>query len=146
MSINLRYVEGTREKLWRIPRFHKIRSSSYTKNTLRKLHRKLKDRVATEDKNNTIYEFDCTNWEVVYFNESKRSLKLVFKHKRTVKNCDYEKNEIAKHCWKAVHNFRWDQKNVVYGESTLIPRRMKKTYIFRGVLIKFQTSLLNMAS
>ena len=43
--------------------------------TLRKLLCKPKDRVATEDKNNTVYEIDCSNCQTVYFGESKRSLK-----------------------------------------------------------------------
>ena len=54
MSINLPYVEGTSEKLRRILRSHKIRSTFYTENTLRKLLCKPKDRVATEDKSNII--------------------------------------------------------------------------------------------
>ena len=74
MNINLPYVEGTSEKLRRIPRSHKIRSTFYTEKTLRKLLCKPKDRVATEDKNNIVYEIDCSNSEVVYFGESKRSL------------------------------------------------------------------------
>ena len=37
ISINLLYVEGTSEKLWRILRSHKIRSTFYTDMTLRKL-------------------------------------------------------------------------------------------------------------
>ena len=52
-----------------------IRSTFYTENTLRKLLCKPKDRVATEDKNNIVYEIDCSNSEAVYFGESKRSLK-----------------------------------------------------------------------
>ena len=56
MSINLPYVEGTSEKLRRILRSHKIRSTFYTENALRKLLCKPKDRVATEDKNNIVYE------------------------------------------------------------------------------------------
>ena len=51
MSINLPYVEGTSEKLRRILKSHKIRSTFYTENTLRKLLCKPKNRVATEDKN-----------------------------------------------------------------------------------------------
>ena len=47
MSINLPYVEGTSEKLRRILRSHKIRSTFYTENTLCKLLWKPKDRVAT---------------------------------------------------------------------------------------------------
>ena len=43
MSINLPYVEGTSEKLRRIFRSHKIRSTFYTENTLRKLLCKPKD-------------------------------------------------------------------------------------------------------
>ena len=75
ISINLPYVDGTSEKLRRILRSHKIRSTFYTENTLRKLLCKPKDRVATEDKSNIVCETDCSNCEAVYFGESKRSLK-----------------------------------------------------------------------
>ena len=61
MSINLPYVEGASEKLGRILRSHRIRSTFYTVNTLRKLLCKLKDRVAAEDKNNIVYEIGCSN-------------------------------------------------------------------------------------
>ena len=107
---------------------HKIKSTFYTENTLRKLLCKPKDRVATEDKNNIVYEIDCSNCEAVYFGESKRSLKSRSdEHKRSVRNCDCDKNEIAKHCWEADHNFSWDQKKVVDRESRLIPRKIKET-------------------
>ena len=43
MSINLPYVEGTSEKLWRILRSHKIRSTFYTEKTLHKILCKPKD-------------------------------------------------------------------------------------------------------
>ena len=49
MSINLPYVEGTSEKLRRILRSHKIRSTFYTEKTLHKLLCKPKDPVATDD-------------------------------------------------------------------------------------------------
>ena len=54
MSINLPSVKGTSEKLWRIPRSHKIRSTFYTEKTLCKLLCKPKDCVATEDKSNIV--------------------------------------------------------------------------------------------
>ena len=128
MSINLPYVEGTSEKLRRILRSHKTRSTFYTENTLRKLVCKPKDRLATEDKNNIVYETDCSNSEVVYFGESKRSLKSHSdEHKRSVRNCDCDKNEIAKHCWEPDHNFSWDQRKVVDRESRLIPGKIKET-------------------
>ena len=128
MSKILPYVEGTSEKLRRILRSHKIRSTFYTENTLRKLLCKPKARVATEDKNNIVYEIDCSNCEAVYFGESKRSLKSRSdEHKRSVRNCDCDKNEIAKHCWEADHNFNWDQKKVIGRESRLSPRRVKET-------------------
>ena len=127
-SINLPYVEGTSEKLRRILRSHKIRSTFYTEMTLRKLLCKPKDRVAIEDKNNIVYEIDCSNCQAVYFGESKRSLKSRSdKHKRSVRNCDCDKNEIAKHCWEADHNFNWDQKKVIDRESRLIPKKIKET-------------------
>ena len=75
MSITLPYVEGTGEKLRRILRSHKIRSTFYSENTLCKLLCKPKDRVATEDKNNIVYEIDCSNCKAVRFGEFKRSLK-----------------------------------------------------------------------
>ena len=75
MSINLLYVEGTSEKLRRILRYHKIRSTFYTEKTLRKPLCKPKDWVATEDKTNIFYEIDCSNCQGVYFSESKRFLK-----------------------------------------------------------------------
>ena len=71
MSINLPYVESTSEKLRRILRSHKIRSTFYTENTLRKHLCEPKYQVATEDKNNMVYKIDCTNCEAVYFSESK---------------------------------------------------------------------------
>ena len=48
-------------------------------------------------------------------------------HKRSVRNCDCEKNEIAKHRQEADHNFAWDQKKVVDWESRLIPWMIKET-------------------
>ena len=60
--------------------------------TLRKLLCKPRDRVATEDKDNIVYEIDCSNCQ-----ESKRYLKSrSYKHKRSVRNYDYDKNETAK--------------------------------------------------
>ena len=90
----------------------------------------MKDQVAREDKNNFVYEIDSSNYEAVYFCESKRSLKSCSdKNTRSVRNCDCEKNEIAKHCWEADHNFSWDQKNVVDGKVGLFLGRSKKPYI-----------------
>ena len=37
------------------------------------------------------------------------------------------KNEFAKHCWEADHDFNWDQKKVIDRESRLIPRKIKET-------------------
>ena len=85
MSINLRYVEGTIEKLRNILRSHKIISTFYTENTLRRLPCKPEDRVATENKINLVYKIDYSNCEAIYFGESKRSLKSRSDvHKRSV--------------------------------------------------------------
>ena len=46
--------------------------------------------------------------------ESKRSLNSGSgEHKRSVRNFDCEKNEIAKHCWKADQNFSVRRKLLV---------------------------------
>ena len=93
MSINLLYVKGAGERLWHILRSHKIRSNFYTENNLCKLLCEPKDPVATEDKNNIVYEIDCSNCESVYFGKSERSLKSRSdEHKKSVRNCDCDKN------------------------------------------------------
>ena len=98
-SINLPYIEDTSEKLRRILRSHKIRSTFNIESTLCKLLYKPKDRVATEDENNIVYEIDCSNCKAIYYGGSKRSLKSrLDEHKRSVRNCDCDKNVIAKHC------------------------------------------------
>ena len=94
MSVNLPYGEGTIEKLRHILKSHKIKTTFYTESSLLKLFCKPKDRVATEDKNNIVYEIDCSICESVYFGESKRSLKSRSdEHRRSVWNCDHDKNQ-----------------------------------------------------
>ena len=100
---------------------------------MRELLCKPKDRVATEDKNNIVYEIAYSNCEAVYFGEPTRSLKSRSdekKKKSFVRNCDFDKNEIVKHCWEADRNFSWGQKKVIDKENRLIPRKIKETYIF----------------
>ena len=79
-------------------------------------------------KNNIAYKTDYSDCEEVYFSESKQPLKSRWgEQKRSVQNCDCKKNEIAKHCWEADHNFSWSQKKVLDTESRLIPRKIKET-------------------
>ena len=95
MVINLPFVESTSGKLQRILKSHKIGSTFYTESTFCTLFCKPKDRVATEDKNNVVYEIDCNNWEAVYFDESQRSLKSCLdEHKRSVRNCNCKKTKL----------------------------------------------------
>ena len=61
-STNLAFVEGAGEKLRCMLRSHKIRSF-----------------FATEDKNDIVYEIDCTNCEALYLGESKKSLIFAFR-------------------------------------------------------------------
>ena len=126
-NINLPCVEGVSEKLRRILTFHKIRSTFYTKSTLRKLLFKSKDRDPTENKNNIVYKIGCSTRKAVQCGESKQSLKSrLDEHKRSVRISDCEKNKIAKHCWKVDYNFSWDQKKLADRESNLIPKKIKE--------------------
>ena len=126
--MNLPYVKGTSGKLRRIRRSHKIRSTFYTKMTFRKLLCKPRDQVATQDKNSILYEIDCSNCQAVYFGESKRPLKWHSdEHKSSVRNCDCDKNGIAKYSWEADHNVNWDQEKVIDRENRLIPRNIRET-------------------
>ena len=103
-SIYLPYVKGTSEKL--ILKSHTL----YTESTLGKLLYKLKDWIATEGKSNIVYEIEYSNWKATCFGEFKQSLKSRSnEHKRSVRNCNCEKNKIAKHCWEADHNLIWNQ-------------------------------------
>ena len=74
MSLFLLCGERTSEKLQRILRSHEIKSTFYTESTVRKVLCKSKDRLSTENKNNIVYQMDCSNCEAVYFGKSKRSL------------------------------------------------------------------------
>ena len=117
----------TCEKLWCKLRRRKIRSFFYTESTLCKLLCKPKNWVAIED-NNIVHETEYSNCEAVHFAKSKWPLKSRSdEQKRSVRNCDCEKNKIAKHCWEPDHNFSLDQKKVVDRESRLIPRKVKET-------------------
>ena len=66
------------------------------------------DQVVVEDENNIVNETDWNNCRAAYFCESKQSLKLRSdEHKRSLWNCDCDKNEIIKHCWEADHRELW---------------------------------------
>ena len=88
---------------------------------------KPKDLAAKEGQNNIAYEIVCINCEAAYFGESKQFLKSRSDEHKRVRNCDCDKNEIAKHCWDADHNFNWDRKKVIERERRLIPRKIKET-------------------
>ena len=124
MSVNITYVEGA-SILRHILRSHKIRSTFYTEKTFLNSFVNLKIKQIQKIKTiSFIYEIDCSICEAVYFGESKRSLKSRSdEHKRSVRDCDFDKNEIAK---EADHNFNWNQK-VIDRESRLIPRKIKET-------------------
>ena len=75
-----------------------------------------------------VYDIDCSNCQAVFFGEYKWSLKSRSdEHKRSIRNCNCDKNEIAKHCWEADHNFNWDQKKVIDRESRSITRNIEET-------------------
>ena len=72
-----------------LKKFHKIRPTFYTENTLCKLLCKTKAQAATEEKNKIASEIDSSNCIAVYFGESKRSLKSRSnKQKEPVRKCD----------------------------------------------------------
>ena len=89
---------------------------------MRKLLCKPKDRVTTEDKNNIVYEIDCSNCEAIDFGECKRSLKsLSDEHKRFVRNCDCD-NTVGKQI-TALTGIR----RKLLMESRSIPKKIKET-------------------
>ena len=67
------YIKDTNEKLSRMFKTHKIRSTFYTENTQSKLLCKSKDGVDSEDESNIAYEIDCNNYEAVHLSNSKSS-------------------------------------------------------------------------
>ena len=85
---------------------------------MRKVLCKPKDRVATEDKNNVVFEIDCSNCEAVYFGESKRSLKSRSdEHKRSIRNCDCDKNEIAKTAGEQITTLTGIRRKLLIGKA-----------------------------
>ena len=115
--IMYKFTVSTTENLRHIFRSYKIRSTYYTEITLHKLLCKPNNRVATEDKNNIVYEIDCENCEVVSFGESERSLKLL-SGSAVVKKIKL-RNAVGKHITSLA-----GIRKVVDRESRLIPRNI----------------------
>ena len=47
-------------------------------------------------------------------------------HKKSVRNCICDKNEIANYWWEADHNLNWDQKKLLDRQNRLIPKKIKE--------------------
>ena len=130
MSINLRYAEGTSEKLRRILISHKVRSTLHIESTLRKLLCKPKDRVATRDKNNIVYEIHCSNCEAVHFEEFKRALKLRSdEHKRSVRNCVVIKMKLQNTVGKQITTFAGIRRKLLIRKAGYFLGRPYELYI-----------------
>ena len=116
-----------------------VYSGLCTKSTLHKLLCKPKDRVATEVKNNIVYETDCSNCESVYVSESKQCLKLCSdEHKRPARSCDCEKNEIGKAFhWKGWHYNKKPDQCMFHYQSYLIFNHRSATLTFNGSVAIF---------
>ena len=72
---------------------------------MRKLLCKPHDRAATEDKSNIADQIDCNNGDAGNFGKSKRPLESRSdEHKRSVRNCDFYKNETGENCWEKAQN------------------------------------------
>ena len=83
--------------------------------------------MTTKNKSNIVYKTDYSNCEPINFDESNRSLKLPSEeHKISARNCDSEKNEIAKHSWNKDHNITLEEKKVADKESRSIPRKINE--------------------
>ena len=90
---------------------------------------------------------ECSNCEAVYLGESKRSLKSRSnEQKRSVRNCDCDKNDTANHCWEAVHNLTGIRGKLLDREGRLISRKTKETINFwknpNQIFKKFPTCFL----
>ena len=99
MSMNLPYIEGTSEEVRRILRSHKVRSTFYTENTLRKLLCKPKMEQLQKMKAILFMKLSVVTTKQSTLNNLKRSFKLrSAENKISAQNCDCDNNEIAKHC------------------------------------------------
>ena len=66
---------------------------------------------------------------MVYFGE--QSLKSCsVEHKRSVRSCDCEKNEIEKNCWEVDHNFSWGQKKVNHNKKFAVVLNYLSIYYY----------------
>ena len=126
--VNLPYVKGTSEILRRILQSHKIRSTFYSKDTLRKSLSHPKDPISVELQNNVVYKIPCNDCNAIYIGESKRSLKTRSKeHQYAVRAGHTDKNEIADHCWEHGHRFDFEKKSVIDRESNWHARKIKES-------------------
>ena len=125
--ISLPYIPGTSETLRRIFSTHKIKCAFYSKDTLRKHLSKPKDVVPSDQRSNVVYKIPCEDCEATYIGETKRSFKQrSTEHMRAVRNGDFDKNEIADHCWKYNHEMKWDDKTFIDTEPYIYARKIKE--------------------
>ena len=126
--ISLPYIANTSETLRRVFSKHNIKSTFYSRDTLRKYLSKPKDIFPAERLNNIVYKIPCNDCEAVYIGETKRSFKQrSSEHQRAVRNGDTDKNEIADHCWKENHQMNWKGKSVIDRERNIYARKIKET-------------------
>ena len=127
-TVFMPYIPETSNVLRRVLHDFKIRSVFHSKNTLRSVLSKPKDKIGMESQSNIVYEIPCKDCDSVYVGETKRQFKTrVKEHMTAVRNCDIDKYEIAEHSWKNDHVIDWDNKKIIDRESGWTARKVKET-------------------
>ena len=119
-------MKGTGEQLKRIFNGHNINCTFYATSTLCTLLSHVKDPVASEQRNNNVYKYDCK--DSVYFGESKRTIAEITKeHTRAVRAADTRRYETADHCWRYNHDFDWESKKIMDYEANTATGKIRET-------------------
>ena len=127
-TICIPYISGMSNALQRIFRTHNIKCRFRSTDTLRNILSHPKDKIATNDLNNVIYQIPCGDCDSVYIGETKRTFEQrVKEHMRAVRNGDVTKNEIADHCWTNDHKFDWENRKIIDKEKGWTARKIKET-------------------
>lgn len=139
--INIPYVPKLSEKIRRIARKYKIKTSFKSDNTLRQHLTKVKPRNEEQASKNCIYSIKC-ECEGEYIGETKRPLKVrINEHKRNTKNGETTYSKLAKHAWENEHKFKWEEAKILHHETHYYKRKFVE-----GALIKLHDNPISQSS
>ena len=136
----LPYVAGVTERLERILRGNKIKTSVKPLQTLRKVLSRPKDIITEDKRTGVIYGIPCADCDRVYIGETKRALCTRVKEDQTsVRLGKTENSALAEHCYSEDHGVDWENTKILATEQRWHQRKWTEAFL----IAKNKNSIFN---